>query len=140
MDMIDTVDGLLDHGEFYYANCIVFGRADVVAYQIRNHKIEIERITNIDANSITDLGYMFSTMIEDSMYAGGEGTAHGSFGFFYKKTGADLDWLLTSTISNPFVAVHKNSDDIEFLSSSGQKWIVHGGDIGNVTISKYELT
>ena len=132
--MLVDVRDILEKGEFFYADCIVTDQSEVLSYMVMNSRIETDRIAEIDINVTTSIFQNFSVSIEDSVYVGGEAAAHGSCGFFYKKTGDVLNWFLMSTESDPFVSVDIIGNDVVFLSESGCKWFVCGGNIKSVVI------
>jgi|GEM_PF-6326056 len=139
----DNLNDLIRQEEFFYANCIV--RSGVLsAYRIEGDRIEGDRIVlddmiDIDRTDITGIFQNFVVDVDGATYIGGEADAHGSCGFFLKRSGDKLDWLLMSRDSNPFVRVEMHHGDVSFVSSSGQVWRVGNDDISQVHISHTSL-
>jgi hypothetical protein len=131
---VDILRELLCREQFFYADCIVAGQSDVIGYRISNGKLEADLCVCIEKDDLTDIFQNFTTNIAGSTYVGGEASAHGSCGFFYKKTGDILNWALMSLDSEPFVSVEKIQDGIAFVSSSGHRWVVLGDNIKDVHI------
>ncbi|MCY0911389.1 hypothetical protein [Massilia antarctica] len=130
------VKKLIARGEFFYADCIAINSSQIVGYEIKNHKIEIDHQIPVDISDLTDIFPNFSVEMGESTYVGGEAASHGSCGFFYKKTQDVLNWALISTESNPFINVEVHQESIRFLTSSGFTWIVPGDNIKAVYIER----
>ena len=133
--VVDT-SGLIGDEEFFYANCILLKSGEVLGYSPKNGRIEIDPGVSFDGSDLTDLMQMFRVDVDGSSYVGGEGSAHGSCGFFYKKTGDGVDWALISQESNPFIGVEFEGSKARFLSSSGAEWVVPEDDITRVYTEK----
>lgn len=127
---------LIKNEEFFCADCVVIGSESVRGYTLENNKIKVDKSIIVDENDMTDIFQNFSVESNGVCYAGGEASAHGSCGFFFKRTGDRLDWALMSQESNPFVGVNIEHDRVSFVSTSGAKWVVHRDDIANVMIEK----
>jgi hypothetical protein len=121
--------------QFFYADCIVTSQSDVIGYKIINGQPEVDWSVRVEKDELTDIFQNFSTNIAGSTYVGGEASAHGSCGFFYKKTGDVLNWALMSLDSEPFVSVEEIQGGIAFISSAGHKWVVLGDNIEGVHIA-----
>ena len=130
---LDAAD-LIEREQFFYANCLVIGPAEILGSELINNKIEMDRAAQIDTSDLTEVFGNFQSEIDGAVYSGGEATAHGSCGFFCKKTEGRLDWALMSLDSEPFVDVECSGGDIRFLSGSGSVWVVEGGDITRIHI------
>lgn len=131
----DILHDILLREQFFCADCIVIGKSDVIGYRIKDGQPEVDRSIRIAEDDLTDVFQNFSVNIAGSVYVGGEASAHGSCGFFYKKTNDVLDWALMSLDSEPFVSLEKIHDGVAFVSSSGRKWLVCGNNIENVKIA-----
>jgi hypothetical protein len=132
---VDILGGLLYREQFFYADCIVTSQSDVIGYKIINGQPEVDWSVRVEKDELTDIFQNFSTNIAGSTYVGGEASAHGSCGFFYKKTGDVLNWALMSLDSEPFVSVEEIQGGIAFISSAGHKWVVLGDNIEGVHIA-----
>jgi hypothetical protein len=132
---VDILGGLLYREQFFYADCIVTSQSDVIGYKIINGQPEVDWSVRVEKDELTDIFQNFSTNIAGSTYVGGEASAHGSCGFFYKKTGDVLNWALMSLDSEPFVSFEEIQGGIAFISSAGHKWVVLGDNIEGVHIA-----
>ncbi|NHZ42968.1 hypothetical protein [Massilia aquatica] len=130
---------LIDQEHFYYADCVATNSSRVMGYKIRNDKVEIDDAIVVDESDLTLIFENFSVKIGNSTYSGGEAASHGSCGFFCKRTGGLLDWIVMSTESNPFTSVEVNEDGVRFRTSSGLIWTVPNDNIGAIHIEKEEL-
>lgn len=130
---------LIRAGEFIYGNFLVMGNSEFLGFNLNENGIDINENPNIDESRKTDIFENFSIEIGGSIYSGGEASAHGSCGFFYKKTGNNLDWFLMALESNPFIGVEKKENGVRFLSSSGFEWIIKNDNIVSVKIATYQL-
>ena len=110
-----------------------------MGYKIRNGSVEIDDAIVVDESDLTFIFENFSVKIGDSTYSGGEAASHGSCGFFCKRTGGLLDWIVMSTESNPFTSVEVNEDSVRFGTSSGYIWTIPNDNIGAIHIEKEEL-
>lgn len=128
------VNDLVRQEEFFYADCIAIGHLQIAGYKIINNQIEIDNNIFIDEIDLTNIFQNFSIEIDGVNYVGGEASAHGSCGFFYKKTGNSLNWALMSLKSNPFIQVEICPERVRFFSSSGLIWVVPNDDIKKVYI------
>jgi hypothetical protein len=106
----------------------------VVGYKIVEGRLDIDGSARVDDGNLTDIYQNFSVDMADSTYVGGEASAHGSCGFFYKRTGNILNWALMSLDSNPFVSVEEIDNGVAFISNTGHRWIVHGDHIEDLRI------
>ncbi|WP_152036636.1 hypothetical protein [Burkholderia pyrrocinia] len=120
--------------KFYCVDCIVVGQSSVFGYKIISGQPKIDGALHIKSDCLTNIFQNFSVDIAGATYVGGEVAAHGSCGFFYKRTGDVLNWALMSLDSEPFVLVEKIDGGVAFLSSVGRKWVVRGNDMENVRI------
>lgn len=118
------VNKLLNNEEFFDFDCIVRSHSRPVAYTVVENRIQVDCHAIVDETDLTSVFQNFSKVIDGVTYAGGEAASHGSYGFFYKRTGDTLDWALMSTDSNPFVDVSVDGNNVHFVSSSGQIWMV----------------
>jgi hypothetical protein len=114
-----------------YANCIADEYGRFVSFSIVDNRVVLNATEGVDMSDTTDVVSNFLINIDGSVYGGGEGSAHGSCGFFYKMTNEKIDWALMSLESNPFVNATQVGNDISFLSTSGLNWIVPNGKISN---------
>ncbi|WP_334002716.1 hypothetical protein [Burkholderia cepacia] len=131
----DILRDMLLGERFFCADCIVNGKSDVIGYRIKDGQPEMDRSIRVAEDDLTDVFKNFATDIEGSLYVGGEASAHGSCGFFYKITNGVLDWALMSLDSEPFVSVEKIHGGVAFVSSADRKWVVCGDNIENVKIA-----
>ncbi|UOD30907.1 hypothetical protein INH39_04000 [Massilia violaceinigra] len=134
-----AMNALIDQEHFYYADCMATNSSRVMGYRIRNDKVEIDDAIVVDESDLTLIFENFSVKIGNSTYSGGEAASHGSCGFFCKRTGGLLDWIVMSTESNPFTSVEVNEDGVRFGTSSGLIWTVPNDNIGAIHIEKEEL-
>ncbi|NHZ32464.1 hypothetical protein [Massilia rubra] len=130
---------LIDHGNFYYADCIATDSSRVMGYRIDSDKIELDDSIIVDESELTSIFQNFSVEIGNSTYSGGEAAAHGSCGFFCKRIGGLLDWILVSTESNPFISVELHKECVRFRTSSGFIWVVPNDKIESVYIENDKL-
>lgn len=137
-DAVD-VDNLIRQDNLLFDDCVVVGNSKVIGFSRIDKRIVIDETIVIDASDLSDIDYLFSQEIDGSNYAGGEASDHGSYGFFFKKTGDVLDWALMSTGSNPFCQVEVGSGSVRFLSTSGEAWIVPDNDITKVFVEAGSL-
>ncbi|MCR4465338.1 hypothetical protein [Burkholderia sp. SCN-KJ] len=131
----DILRDMLLGERFLYADCVVNGKYDVVGYRIRDGQPEMDRSIRVAEYDLTDVFKNFTADVAGSLYVGGEASAHGSCGFFYKITNDVLDWALMSLDSESFVSVEKIHGGVAFVSSAGRKWVVCGDNIENVKIA-----
>ncbi|WP_175722023.1 hypothetical protein [Burkholderia anthina] len=130
----DILHDILLAERFFCADCVVIGKSGVVGYRIKDGQPEMDRSIRVAEDDLTDVFQNFAVTVAGSIYVGGEASAHGSCGFFYKKTNDVLDWALMSLDSEPFVSLEKIRDGVAFVSSSGRKWVVRGDNIEDVEI------
>ncbi|WP_175857543.1 hypothetical protein [Burkholderia anthina] len=131
----DILHDILLGERFFCADCIVIGKCDVVGFRIKDGQPEVDRSIRVAEDDLTDVFQNFAVNIVGSVYVGGEASAHGACGFFYKTTNDVLDWALMSLDSEPFVSLEKIRDGVAFVSGSGRKWLVRGDNIENVKIT-----
>lgn len=132
-----NVAKFIDQEELFHANCLVISNSRIATYEIVDGKLEIGPDLDIGNLELTDIHQNFSREIEGSRYVGGEASAHGSCGFFYKKTGESLDWALMSLESDPFVDVELSPHGVTFTSSSGSRWAIADDDIASLRIEQF---
>lgn len=128
------VNNLLNQENLFFDNCILTRASNLIGFHIDADKVILDSELTIDQFELSAIGYHFSVEINGSVYAGGEGLNHGSYGFFYKKTDGKLNWALMALESNPFASVMVLQNEVRFLSTSGLAWVVPGDDIANVFI------
>ncbi|OMG69375.1 hypothetical protein [Burkholderia ubonensis] len=133
---MDMLSDLIRRERFYYADCIALGHARVIGYTVAGSRLHLNAATRIDESDLTDIVETFSIEIAGATYAGGEGVAHGSCGFFYKRTGDRLNWAVMSTESDPFFAARRVDGGIAFLSRGGDEWVVPGDDVASLRIDR----
>jgi hypothetical protein len=129
------VNDLIRQEEFFYADCIAIDHLRIVGYNIKDCEIEIDENIPINRSDLTNIFQNFSVEVDGSNYVGGEASAHGSCGFFYKKTGDFLNWALMSLDSDPFISVEVCRGSVRFLSSSGVTWVVPDDDVTQVYLA-----
>lgn len=127
------VNTLLCNENLFYANCIATN-ALISSFSVIENKILLDGDDVVDFSNLADICHIFLVEHDGSQYGGGEALNHGSYGFFYKKTGHVLDWALMSLESNPFVQVRICEKEARFSASSGLIWIVPSNEIAKVYI------
>ena len=130
------VSDLIRREQFFHSDCIAVNSFGIMGYKFTNGQFEIEPDVSIDESDLTDILQNFSVEIDGASYVGGEASAHGSCGFFYKMTGDSLSWALMSLESNPFIGVEVHGGSARFLSSSGVTWVVPSDDLKMLYIEK----
>lgn len=130
------LEKLIGEGELPFSNCIASKSSPLLGFDVRNHCIEVDRHARFDEVESTYLFPIFSIDVGDASYVGGEVAAHGSGGFFYKKTKGVVEWVLMATESNPFVGVVVHPACARFLTSSGVVWVVPDDNIQMTFIEK----
>ena len=126
---------MIRNEEFYYSDCVIAGSSPVAAYEFCGDRISITEGNPVDEDDLTLIFQRFSIDVGNSSYVGGEASAHGSCGFFYKMTGDSLNYALMTLEQGPFVAVDLSDGVAVFLSEQGSRWIVRGDDIINVQVA-----
>jgi hypothetical protein len=126
---IECPSDLFDRELFYCADCVLNGQLEVIGYRLIKGQPRIDRSIQVGRGDLTDVFLNFSVEIDRATYAGGEASAHGSCGFFYKKTAGRLIWAAMSMESSPFISVDIFCNRVAFLSSTGHKWVVNENDI-----------
>lgn len=127
---------LLRREEFVYANCFLVRNSTFVSYRLDQDRVVIDRVAYFDPSNLTSVFNNFSCQIGDSTFAGGEAAGHGSGGYFYRKTGDRVAWVVMSIDSGPFVDVDVFGGDVVFLSAEGTRWIVRNGDVTSIYIQR----
>jgi len=118
-----AADEVLQSGRFVHADCMwVCDR--FIAYRLEQQAIVPEPDIVVDGQDLTDVFPLFTEQHGDVTYGGGEAAAHGSCGFFFRRSAAGLDWALMSLDSEPFVGVELERDRARFRSRSGVAWVV----------------
>jgi len=118
-----AADEMLHSGRFVHADCM-WVRERFVAYRLEQQVIVPEPDAVVDAEDLTDVFPLFTVHDGDATYGGGEAAAHGSCGFFFRRSASGLDWALMSLDSEPFVGVELERDRAIFRSRSAASWIV----------------
>lgn len=113
---------------------MVFADSRIFGFSVSDGKFVIGEELSEGALDTTDIFANFSIEIDGALYVGGEASAHGSCGFFYRMTGGRLDWALMSLESEPFVGVERCEGGVRFLAASGAAWIVRGDDVTRIQI------
>ncbi len=126
---------MLRRGEFVHADCVWFDRR-FVAYRVDGDRIVLDEGIALDTEDLADACALFARQVGDASYGGGESCAHGSYGFFFKRSAAGLDWALFSHASDPFVDVEVGPTQVRFRSQSGDEWIVEGDAVGCTRIER----
>ena len=125
--------------EFVYANCVWLGDR-FVACRIVGDRVVLDDRVAVDVDDRADACTLFVDEVDGVSYGGGESTAHGSCGFFFKKTGHRLDWALFSLESDPFVGVEIAPGQVRFISQSRDAWVVEQDDVGCARIVRAVMT
>ncbi len=133
---MDTLADLIRDESLFQADCIAFSRTRVTGYTVAGSRLDLDEAIEIDVSEVTDAFERFSIEIDGVTYAGGEGASHGSYGFFYKRTGHRVDWIVMSTTSDPFVAGRRAGGAIAFMTQAGHEWVVSGDDVANLRIDR----
>lgn len=131
---MDTLADLIRSESLFYADCIALSRTRVIGYTIAGARLALDDTIGVEESDVTDAFERFSVEIDGATYAGGEGTSHGSYGFFYKRTGNDVDWVVMSTTSDPFVAARHTDSGIAFVTQAGDAWVLSADDVANLRI------
>lgn len=137
---MDTLADLIRSESFFYADCIALSRTRVIGYTIAGARLALDDLIGIDESDVTDAFERFSIEIDGAIYAGGEGASHGSYGFFYKRTGNHVDWVVMSTTLDPFVAARRTDGAIAFVTQAGDAWVVSADDVVNLRIDRGQPT
>lgn len=130
------LEKLIGEGEFPFSNCTASKSSPLLGFDVRDHRIEVDLHARFDDVEFTYLFPIFSIDVGDASYVGGEVAAHGSGGFFYKKSKGEVEWVLVATESNPFVGVVVQHACARFLTSSGFVWVVPNDNIQMTFIEK----
>lgn len=121
--------GLLEQEKFYCANCIATGAFNVEAYELDGGRPRIAADTKIDPENLTDVGQSFLVRVGESFYGGGEAIAHGSYGYFFKRSDGELKWAVMSLDLGPFIGVEPCENGVRFIASDGSRWEIIGDDV-----------
>lgn len=132
----ENIVDVLNREEFFYADCICIDNEKPVKFEIRDNRVLIHEDIPIGELEIADIFQRFLSNIDGVSYGGGESSAHGSCGYFYKKTGEVLNWILMCLDSDPFVSVEKREDVVCFLSASGVVWAVPNDQIKQTRLER----
>ena len=128
------VNKLISEEKFFYADCVIIDDDSIIEFKVKKGSIELLNGLSPSELETTDIFNRFILDYKGSTYCAGEAAAHGSCGFFYKKTGNILDWALVSTESEPFIEIIISNRLLNFRSQSGATWIVSNDDIRNLII------
>jgi hypothetical protein len=132
---VSDADGTLRSEQFIYADCVWFdGR--FVAYDVVGEQVVLDERAPLDTDDLADAFSLFSKQAGGTTYGGGESSAHGSCGFFFKRGGHGLEWALFSRGSDPFVDVEVMPSEVRFRSQSGDVWIVERDEVGRTRIER----
>jgi hypothetical protein len=132
---VSDADEMLRNEQFVYANCVWFdGR--FVAYDLDGDQVVLDERAPLDTNDLVDAFSQFNRHVDGATYAGGESTAHGSCGFFFKRGARGLEWALFSLESDPFVDVEVTPSQARFRSQSGDVWIVERDEVNHARIER----
>lgn len=119
---------MLARGEFVHANCLwTDGR--FFAYRLVDDAVALLPDVVLDLQDLCDADCRFSQAAGSATYGGGDSTAHGSCGFFFKRGERGIAWALFSLESDPFVGVEVTASGARFRSQCGDTWVVVGDDI-----------
>ncbi|OWJ61386.1 hypothetical protein [Inquilinus limosus] len=129
-----AADDLVRREEFFYADCVLTPDSRIIGFSVSDGAFVIGEDLSTDDLDTTDIFGNFRIEIDGALYVGGEASAHGSCGFFYKMTGGHVDWALISLESEPFVGVERCDGGVRFLAASGAAWIVRGDDVTRIHI------
>lgn len=124
-----TAAMLLEREEFYYANCIVIGGLEPVGYVIEGGRLRVAGDIATDWDGLTGICETFSAQLGGSLYGGGEAFAHGSCGYFFKRSNGVLNWVVMSLDAGPFIGVVPCAGGVRFLASGGSRWTIIGDDV-----------
>jgi hypothetical protein len=124
---------MLAREQFVCADC-VWAAGRFVAFRVVGDAVVLDESIPLDRGDLTDVFTTFSHEADGAIYGGGEAAAHGSCGFFFKRTGARLDWALMSLASDPFVGVETAPGQVRFRSRCGDEWIVEHDDPAHTRI------
>jgi hypothetical protein len=124
---ISDANEMLAREQFVCADCVwIDGR--LVAFRIVDDAVVLDASIPVDRDDLTHVFAKFFRQVDGATYGGGEASAHGSCGFFFKRTGQGLDWALMSLASDPFIGVQAAPGQLRFRSQSGDEWVVEHDD------------
>jgi hypothetical protein len=126
---------MLARWEFVYADCI-WRDGRFIAFEIVGDRVVLDPQAAVDLSNSTDVFPNFTVDIDGATYVGGEASSHGSCGFFFKRVGERLDWMVVSTLSEPFVGVEREGSRLRFRTQLGDRWIVDGDSLDRITIER----
>ncbi len=132
---MSDADEMLKSGQFVYADCVWVGDR-FVAYDIVDDQLVLNEEAVLDVNDLADACAYFIENVDGVTYGGGESTAHGSCGFFFKRGPQGLEWALFALESDPFVGVEASPSQARFLSQSGDVWIVENDAVDRTRIER----
>lgn len=133
---MSNADEMLRNGHFVYANCAwLDGR--FVAWHLEGARVVLDEHIAVDANDLADADCRFDVPAHGARYGGGDSTAHGSCGFFFKRgANGHIEWALFGLMSDPFVGVEVTATQARFQSQSGEVWIVPDDAVGRTHIER----
>jgi len=126
---------LLAQWEFVHADC-VWRDGRFTAFEIVGDRLVLDPQTPVDTSNLTDVFPNFTVDFSGATYVGGEASSHGSCGFFFKRIGERLEWMLFSTTSEPFVGVEVDGARLRFRTQLGDVWIVDGDSLDRILIER----
>ena len=126
---------MLRDEEFVHADCVWLDRR-FVAYRVVDDAVVLDEHVELDTSARVDACATFTRQIDGVTYGGGESAGHGSYGFFFKRGTAGLDWALFSYDADPFIDVEVGQTQVRFRSQSGDEWIVEGDAVGRTRIER----
>lgn len=129
-------DEMLRNAQFVHADCAwLDGR--FVAWRLEGDRVVLDERIAVDTADLADADCRFDMPARGARYGGGDSTAHGSCGFFFKR-GADgaIEWALFCLASDPFVGVEVTATQARFRSQSGDVWVVPGDAVARTRIER----
>ncbi len=129
---------LLAREEFVHGDCLWQG-ARFTAFEVVGDRVVLQPHAAIDLSDRTDVFALFTVRLDGATYVGGEASSHGSCGFFCKRVGARLEWIVISTTSEPFVDVEVVGMRQRFRARLGDVWVVEGDALDGIRIERAPL-
>lgn len=132
--MLDA-DELLAREEFIRADCL-WQDGRVTAFELVGDRVVPAPHAALDLSDRTDVFALFDVHVGGAAYVGGEASSHGSCGFFCKRVGGRLAWMVMSTTSEPFVDVEVAATRQRFRTRLGDAWVVDGDALDDIRIER----